>query len=180
MLTMERVAAEAQVSKPVVYSRFQNRSDLLRALLESFWEEIDEKLENRVSTDDTLDEFTAALVNTYFDVLETGGPALQQILGSGAEEPDVDAARRLRFANIERLWSVKYQRALGLSAKQSDTVAAILRSALAGAGEYWMRGNGKNRAECISMCIAVMRGAFKELQRPPKRAPRGSGVLSSQ
>jgi AcrR family transcriptional regulator len=163
-LTMERVARQANVSKPVLYSKFANRAALLRALLESFWDEMDQRLKTQLSPGDSMEQFTIALVNTYFDVLEAGGRALQQILSSGAEEPEIDIARRERFAQIERLWSMKYQRTFEISAKKANTTAAILRSALAGAGDYWMRGNGRNRKECIVVCCAIMQGAFNELQ----------------
>jgi AcrR family transcriptional regulator len=164
MVTMERVARQANVSKPVLYSKFPNRAALLRAMLESFWDEMDQRLKTQLAPDDTMEQFTTALINTYFDVLQEGGQALQQILASGADEPEIEAARRERFARIENLWSKKYQRSFDISAKRANTAAAILRSALAGAGEYWMRGNGQNRKECIAICSAVMRGAFNELQ----------------
>ena len=164
MVTMDRVAKQAQVSKPVLYARFDNRASLLRALLEDFWTEIDQRLKGQVNTDVPLEEFLSAVVNAYFDELDQGGRALQELLASGAEEPDIVAARRERFAQVEVLWSNRYQRELGISRQQADTAAAIFRSALAGAGEYWITGPGGDRKECIRVCLAVMRGGLKELQ----------------
>lgn len=166
MVTMERVARQAQVSKPVLYSHFENRAALLRALLVDFWTEIDQRLRDRVSVDTPLEQYLTTIVNSYFDVLDQGGRALQELLASGAEEPDIVAARRERFAQVEHIWSGKYQRDLGISRRRADTAAAIFRSALAGAGEYWIIGPGSSRAECIRVCLAVMRGGLKELQRP--------------
>lgn len=164
MVTMDRVARQAQVSKPVLYARFDNRASLLRALLEDFWSEIDQRLKGQVNADVPLEEFLSAVVNAYFDELDKGGRALQELLASGAEEPDIVAARRERFAEVEVLWSSRYQRELGISRQQADTAAAVFRSALAGAGEYWITRPGGNRKECIRVCLAVMRGGLKELQ----------------
>lgn len=164
MVTMDRVAKQAQVSKPVLYARFDNRASLLRALLEDFWNDIDQRLRGEVSVDVSLEEFLSAVVNAYFDVLEKGGRALQELLASGAEEPDIVAARRQRFADVEHAWSSRIQRELGITRQQADTAAAIFRSSLAGAGEYWITGENANRKECIRVCLALMRGGLKELK----------------
>lgn len=163
-VTMERVAGQAGVSKPVVYGQFGNRGALLVALLEQFWDEIDSQLASDKLASHDLETFTEALISAYFDALEQGGPALQAILSSGSEDPDVNQARLDRFERIEDIWSAKYARALGLSLETAAVAAATLRSAMAGAGAYWVERDTKAKEACVRVCRAVVQGALKELK----------------
>jgi AcrR family transcriptional regulator len=163
-VTMERVASEAGVSKPVVYGQFGNRGSLLIALLEQFWDEIDAELVPEKFDSPQLEAFTAALIDAYFDALERGGPALQALLSSGSEEPEVNAARRKRFDRIERIWSAKYIRTLGLGPDIAAVAAATLRSAIAGAGAFWMEQDEATREASVRVCMAVIQGALNELK----------------
>lgn len=163
-VTMERVASQAGVSKPVVYGQFQNRGALLVDLLEQFWDEIDTELVAEKLDSPQLEVFTAALISAYFDALERGGPALQAVLSSGSEEPEVNEARLKRFERIERIWSAKYVKALGLTPDTAAIAAATLRSAIAGAGAFWMEHDETSRESCVRVCMAVVQGALNGLK----------------
>jgi AcrR family transcriptional regulator len=163
-VTMERVASQAGVSKPVVYGQFKNRGALLVALLEQFWDDIDSQLAPDKLASPDLDVFTSALITAYFDALERGGPALQAVAASGSEEPEVNQARLERFERIEHIWSAKYTKSLGLAPETAAVAAATLRSAIAGAGAFWMEHQGATRESCVKVCTSVVRGALSELK----------------
>jgi AcrR family transcriptional regulator len=163
MVSMERVAQGAHVSKPVLYSHFANRAELLVALLEDFWASIDETLRDHTLAINDLEAFNVILVEAYFNALDRGGPAMQALLGSGSEEPEINAARRERFAQVERIWSRRYQSSLGLPEPLADIAAAVLRSAVAGAGDYWVSHSRRSRKECTLVLLAAVRGALHEV-----------------
>lgn len=171
-VTMERVAAEAGVSKPVVYAHFPNRGRLLVALLEEFWMDLDGHLLEDDNTRSSITAFARAVTNNYFDALERGGPSIQEVLSSGSEEPDVDSARRARSANIDEIWSKYYERSLSLPADIARLAAAVLRSAIVAAGAFWLAHPEADRETCVDGCVAIINGSLKELRKASATSDR--------
>jgi AcrR family transcriptional regulator len=177
-VTMERVAVLAAVSKPVLYSHFPDRGQLLTGLLERCWRQLDAAVQERLRTARTLDDSLRALVSGYFDELVRQGPVLQLMVTSGWHEPAVDAARRKRHRAAEREWSGFYQQRMGLPAGIADAAAAILRSALQGAAAYWLEDTKRDRDEAIETCLVIMRAGLGRLRREsqqPAVPPAGRG-----
>jgi len=168
-LTMERVAAAAEVSKPVLYGHFENRAALLLALLERYWRDVDEAVAARLKEGVTLDDRLSGLVRGVFDAIEKGGPVVQLLLTNDSHEPIVEEARRRRYREAERSWSRAYQTSIGLSKPEADAAAAILRSALNGATGYWLRTRSASREVCINTCLTIMRAGLDALAQSPRR-----------
>jgi AcrR family transcriptional regulator len=164
-VTMEHVAAIAEVSKPVLYSHFADRGALLTALLERCWQELDTAVHARLRTARTLDESIEALVRTYFDELGRQGPVLQMMVVSGWHEPAVEAARARRHRSAESQWSSFYQERLGLPRAVADPAAATMRSALQGAAAFRIDHPEANPAVVIETCLAIIRAGLDRLRR---------------
>src|SRR5262249_23594449 len=164
-VAMERVAAVAELSKPVLYSHFRDRGDLLIALMERCWRQLDSAVRARLKAATTVEESLTALVTGYFDELQRQGPVLQLMVTGGRHEPAVEAARRRRHRAAEREWSDFYQRRLGLPAAIADPAAAILRSAMQGAAAYWTDNPRVRREDVVETCLAVMRAGLERLRR---------------
>lgn len=165
LLTMERVAAEAGVSKPVVYAHFPNRGRLLVSMLEEFWADLDGHLLQDDGTRRSPAEFARSVTNNYFDALERGGPSIQEVLSSGSEEPEVDFARKERSASIDQIWSKYYERSLRLSPEIAGLAAFVLRNAIVSSGAFWLSNPNVGRATCVDGCVAIITGSLKEMQR---------------
>jgi AcrR family transcriptional regulator len=179
-LTMERVAAAAQVSKPVLYAHFENRAALLLALLERYWRDVDEAVAARLKESTTLDDRLTGLVEGVFDAIERGGPVVQLLLYNDSHEPLVEEARNRRYREAERTWSKAYQDRIGLSKAEADAAAAILRSALNGATAYWLRTKSASRALCMETFLTIARAGLDALahsKRGDGRARGGRGSL---
>jgi AcrR family transcriptional regulator len=164
-VTMERVAALAGLSKPVVYSHFADRGELLRSLLERCWHSVDRSVQLRLSTARTFDECLEALVAGYFDEIAAQGALVQLMIGNASQEPAVEQARRARQRAAEVEWSEFYQRRAGLPPNVADACAAILRSALQGASEYWIDRPGTPPDDAIETCLQIMRAGVARLRR---------------
>jgi AcrR family transcriptional regulator len=95
-LTMESLAVEAKISKPIVYAHFRNRSELLVALFESYWSFVDALITVRRSGTTDPEQFLTRTVEAYLDAMEQRGHALRQLLFKVLEDPVVEAARRSR------------------------------------------------------------------------------------
>jgi AcrR family transcriptional regulator len=178
-VTMERVAALAGLSKPVAYKHFSDRGDLLCALLEHCWLQLDAAVQRRLRGATTFEAHVDALVAGYFEEVVAQGRVLQVLLTEGSAEPQLEALRRQRHRSAESQWSAFYHQRGGLPEPVADTAAAILRSALEGATAYWLEHPGSDPGDCIAVCTDVMRGALERLRRqnrpagpPAAAAPR--------
>jgi AcrR family transcriptional regulator len=164
-VTMERVAALADVSKPVLYSHFADRGALLTALLERCWRQLDAAVQAKLRTARTFDESLEALVTGYFDELDRQGRVLQLMVVSGWHESAVESARRRRHQSAELQWSAFYQERMGLPRAVADPAAAIMRSALQGAAAYRIEHPESRQRVLIDTCLAVMRAGLERLRR---------------
>jgi AcrR family transcriptional regulator len=165
-VTMERVAASAGLSKPVIYSHFADRGELLQALLERCWVAVDRSVQARLQGTQTLDESLRALVIGYFDEIAAQGALVQLMIGNASQEPVVEAARQARQLAAQAEWSDFYQRRAGLDAPVADACAAIMRSALQGAAEYWIGHPDTTPDVAIDTCLQIMRAGLTVLGRP--------------
>jgi AcrR family transcriptional regulator len=165
MVTMERVAALAGLSKPVIYSHFADRGELLRSLLERCWRSVDQSVQVRLRTARTFDECLEALVAGYFDEIAAQGALVRLMIGNASQEPAVEQARRARQRAAEVEWSEFYQRRAGLPPNVADACAAILRSALQGASEYWIDRPGTSPDDAMDTCLQIMRAGVARLRR---------------
>lgn len=165
VVTMERVAALAGLSKPVIYSHFADRGDLLTSLLERCWRRVDQSVQVRLRTARTFDECLEALVGGYFDEIAAQGALVRLMIGNASQEPAVEQARRARQRAAEVEWSEFYQRRAGLPPNVADACAAILRSALQGASEYWIDRPGTSPDDAMDTCLQIMRAGVARLRR---------------
>jgi AcrR family transcriptional regulator len=173
-VTMERVAAKADISKPVLYSHFANRAALLLAMLEHLWADLDRAVGDRLRSCTSFDEQLEAFVAGYFDAIRESGPALQLLASNQSDEPLIEEARRRRQRNAEAVWSEIYQQKMGLSKPVADAAAAILRSAIEGATNYWMRSPRNSRELSSSVCLTLFRGGLEALGSQQSTAKSGT------
>jgi AcrR family transcriptional regulator len=179
-VTMERVAALAELSKPVLYSHFRDRGDLLIALMERCWRQLDSAVRVRLKAATSVEESLTALVTGYFEELQQQGPVLQLMLTSGRHEPAVEAAWRRRHRAAEREWSDFYQRRLGLPVAVADPAAAILRAAMQGAAAHWIDNPGARREDVVETCLAVMRAGLGRLRRQYQGDAAGQSAVGAR
>lgn len=66
-LNPERLAIEAKVTKPVIYSHFDNRSHLLVSLARGYWNAVDHDVPQRPDPGETFEAFVRRTVHAYFD-----------------------------------------------------------------------------------------------------------------
>jgi AcrR family transcriptional regulator len=175
-LTMERVASRADISKPVLYSHFKNRGDLLLAILTQYWEDIDSRVRARLEAAVTPLDQVDALIEGYFDAVAEAGPVLHQLLVDTSQEPEVERARRARHEAAERAWSSVYKKNWKLDAEVAEVLAALLRGALESAASYWLRSGSVSRETCVAVCSAAFRGSLAEVvgtAKPRRRTTKG-------
>jgi AcrR family transcriptional regulator len=169
--TMERVAAMAKISKPVLYSHFDHRADLLRSLLEEYYSKIDDDVASRLHEDQprSVEGYIYAVVEGVFDAMEAGGVAMQILWSENSQEPLVEEARRQRSRTTEASWSEMYQRRYGLSPATADVAAALVRATVAEVTAYWLRTPDVTREECALICTRFAQAGLRALSVDQKR-----------
>lgn len=129
---MERLALVANISKPVVYSHFRNRSDMIIALLKEYWAYVDQRRDAEPS--DYTAHGTRRWVSVYLDVILERGAAYRQLLHKVLEDPNVEAARSARDAQVIARITRTIQATYDIEPAQARAAASMLRSALEACG----------------------------------------------
>ena len=119
---MDTLASAAGVTRPVVYSHFDNRDALIIALLE--------RHERRLRTEDvptdTLDDFPTIIRNAtaaYLHTSVTHGQAMRALVTGANLSPLVEETRRRIWDTGVKKWTAVYKRFFRLDAKDSRALA---------------------------------------------------------
>jgi len=158
-LTMERLADRAGVSKPVVYYHFDNRSDVLRALLETYWDEVDREHDARTASATDFATYLRAATAAYFDTIARHGPAMRALLDEPLGDDHVEALRTKRHDGIRAAWSAALRRRSGISRARADAAAAIALAALQAACRHWFTTGAARSAVEETYVEIVLAGA---------------------
>lgn len=153
-LTMERLAEAAKISKPVVYSHFENRSDLLAALLQNYWDETDRSVPNAPHEGQAYEEHLRETVRGHFDVVLNGTGAIRHILHTVIEDPIIEQLRLSREQDLIRRWTKKTLEYFPMSAEQAEHLAILYRGALEAATSYVSR-HPRKRSEVEDTCVKM-------------------------
>ncbi len=172
-LTMERLAAQAEISKPVVYSHFENRGQLLLALLEDYWGHLDEAVAGARVGVTTWEDELCSTTRAYFDAIAERGPVMRTVLSEMTTEPVVEQARRRREQVVEQEWAQSVERTFGVRPPVAAAAAAILRRALEGASQYWLASNADSELvqEVFVTIMSASLPALANVQSRGRRRP---------
>lgn len=121
-LRMDTLATAAGVTRPVVYSHFDNRDALIIALLE--------RHETRLTLDDDgsgeLEEFEPMIRRatvSYLQLSMKHGPAMRALIAGVNLSPRIEETRRCIWDKGVDKWAAKYRRFFHLSMKDSRALA---------------------------------------------------------
>ncbi|HEX8661054.1 MAG TPA: TetR/AcrR family transcriptional regulator [Brevundimonas sp.] len=135
-LTLARLAAEAGVAKPVVYSHFPHRNDLLLALYQEFDEDQSLRLEAALrEAEVTLPARAEALSRCYVDCFVSQTRRIPGVSAALDAAPDLSRHK----AYCERRYGERFRAALAPFASHGTVSRATLRGIL-GAADGLSRG----------------------------------------
>lgn len=177
-LTMERMAERAQVSKPVIYTHFENRAAVMLDLLHAYWTDLDQAIATRSEGAADLTGHVRAIVEGSFDASEQWGHVLLPLISGASVEQPVEAARQQHHEQTEKRWSELFTDIPSVPAPTAALLAAVLRAAVAGAATHWARHPELPREQAVDACCSLFADGLTSLEQAPKDRSRKAKVTA--
>jgi AcrR family transcriptional regulator len=136
-VTMESVAATAGVSKGLGYAYFDDRSDLLMAVLNRETHAMERRIALAVADAGTFEDKIRAGTKAWFDTVSERGTLFSTLMSTkirGTREKD----RKASVRRWESFYADLAERELGVPKRQADIASAILISGLSGVVRRWV------------------------------------------
>ncbi|GLY54655.1 TetR/AcrR family transcriptional regulator [Lentzea sp. NBRC 102530] len=166
---MEDVAAEAGVSKPVLYRHFTDKSDLYLAVGQKATEVLMERMGPALAAEGSIRDRITGIVDAYLSVIEEN-PNLYRFVvkGSFADRPvekDVVAEdKNLIAATLARILG-DYLRAFDMDSGGAEPWAHALVGMVQNAGDWWLERQTMSRANLSDYLATIIWHALDGLLR---------------
>ena len=161
--SMEQLAAQGGVTKPILYRHFGDREGLGRAIGEHYAAVLMGRLAVPLESDAPRDLLWRT-VDAYLEFLEDE-PQLYAFLTSGTIRPDVDDAGAIVEA-VARAVAVRIGdqlRALGLDAGGAEPYAFGVVGMVHQAGDWWIRHRTMSRQALATYLTGLLWSGFQGL-----------------
>lgn len=155
-VTMEGVAAAAGVSKGLGYAYFEDRGDLLLALLNRELAALEQRSTEAMAAATSFEGRVRAAVTAWFDVVEERGILLGALLQAN-QISRVDRRRSRYYRSLEEAWGQMAADELGVDRDRAVAAAAVVLAGLSGILERRAHGDPRALLEETYVTL-VMRG----------------------
>lgn len=172
-LTMERLALEAGVSKPLVYRHFPTREILLLAVLENEWSHIDRRTEQLGDGRGSLSSRVRAVIASTLDYVAERGAVLLILMDEALAMPEGAARVGQRRQSQIHAWARFAARILGVPVDLAVTGTELLAPLLTSAARLFM--NGVDRALIEELYVAAVMGATRDMTEVARRYTSSGG-----
>jgi AcrR family transcriptional regulator len=171
-LELTRLAAEAGVSRPIVYRFFESRHALIVGLLEDLASELDARFARLTARPFPvrIEDATRLFVDAACDAIEAKGVGPWELLGSRGPDP---AIARLAGRIHKRLlapWYARVAAATGVGAREAETLSSMLVAAARAVLQEWYTG-GITREEAVRDATRGVSGLLAAFAAGASSAP---------
>ena len=140
---MTAIAAQAGITKPILYRVFGDKGGLYRALAERHTTDLLERLRAALLAPGDLPQRAARTVRTYLALVEAAPSTYRFLMtGEAAAEPGVQGQLAAFLRRLGDLLAAGIRVELGLAADDPDPVAAVWAHGIVGmvqaAGDWWL------------------------------------------
>jgi AcrR family transcriptional regulator len=172
-LELTRLAAEAGVSRPIVYRFFPSRQALILAVLEDLEQDLTRRLaevaQRRLPAD--MQDAARLFIEASCDAIEDKGVGPWELLASKGPDPVVARLARKIHTRLLAPWHTHVADALGLVPRDAETVSRMLVAAARAALEEWYAGD-RTRQDAIAnatRAVGALLGAFAGTRSKTRR-----------
>jgi AcrR family transcriptional regulator len=176
-LELTRLAAEAGVSRPIVYRFFPSRQALIIGVLEDLESELAVRFAAVAARPFPADigDATRLFIDAVCDAIEAKGVGPWELLGSKGPDPVVARLARRIHERLLRPWIQNVAVALGVDIREAETVSRMLVAAARSVLEQWYTG-AITREEAVrdaTRGVSGLLAAFSRTERGRATSIRG-------
>ncbi len=172
-LELTRLAAEAGVSRPIVYRFFPGRQALIMGVLEDLEAELAARFAAVAERPFPEDMESAArlFIDAVCETIEAKGVGPWELLGSKGPDPVVARLARTIHERLLAPWVHNVAGALGVREREAETVSRMLVAAARAVLEQWYTG-AISREEAVRDATRGVGGLLAAFSSKPRRARR--------
>lgn len=136
-VSMEAVAEQAGVSRPLVYKHFANRTELLEALYQREAQMLHAEMASEVQAATTVDAMFRALIHGALRAQAERGATFAALRAAGARVPARRAEQRRRDRGTLRWFTARVVEELGLPRDRAAVAVPVLLGAIGAVLAQW-------------------------------------------
>jgi AcrR family transcriptional regulator len=164
---MEQIAAEAGITKPILYRHFGDKGGLYEALVRRYVDRLMADLEVALASENRPRHRIALTIDAYLKLVERETMAYRFLMHRAVmEQPQAQATvagftRRVaeRIAEVLRSEFSRF----GVDARAVDAYAHGLVGMVHQAGDWWLGQSGLSRAEMVDRLVQWVWRGFRGL-----------------
>lgn len=155
-MSMERLAAEAGVSKALPYKHFDNSEGVLAELYRRETAALGRSVWRALSEAEPGDDLIRLSIRVYFDEVSQRGPVLAALSGPGSTVASVADPGQAGVTFEVEVFSTFH----GLPRQRAKQVAGMIQGAVVGATGTWLAGHG-SRQQLEDDLVAMIRSLVR-------------------
>jgi AcrR family transcriptional regulator len=172
-LELTRLAAEAGVSRPIVYRFFPNRQALIIGVLEDLESDLARRFDQIAERPfpPSIEDATRLFIEAVCDAIEAKGVGPWELLASKGPDPAIGRLARRIHARLLAPWREHVATALGVDTRDAETVSRMLGAAGRAALEEWYTG-ARTREEAVrhaTLGVSALLAAFAQARNESKK-----------
>jgi len=164
-VTMDALAAEAGVSKPLVYMHFSNTPEVLLALMRQEHERLDAEVLTGLASATTFDERLAALTRPYFRLLAERGSLFHELVIRQSNHEVLERWQAERRTTVVEFIAEVIRGEFDISAPRATLAAAALLGAFESLARRWADTAEIGQPEAEQVFRRLVHGGLEELSR---------------
>jgi AcrR family transcriptional regulator len=168
-VSMDDIAAEAGITKPILYRHFGDKEGLYEALTHRYVDEFAGALRPAVRADKPRERLAAA-IDAYLAYVEREPEHYRFLLHAGEQPrtaPILAEFRRRHIADCA-FTSEDNLRAAGLDPRFAETWAACVTGMVRAAGASWLETHSLSRALLVQYLTTILWDGYAALRRTAK------------
>jgi AcrR family transcriptional regulator len=168
--SMNLIAAEAGITKPILYRHFGDKGGLFRALAARYVDDLLARLRSALTTRGGLPARTRATIDAYLSVVGEQPQVYRFLMERAAvEEPGVrgEVQGFVRRFGDELAAGIQAEPALAhIDAQRARVWAQAIAGMVQATGDWWLDHPEVDRADVVDELTALLFGAFAGAQSP--------------
>src|SRR5947209_7949301 len=172
-LTMEAVAVEAGVSRPLVYKHFANKSELLAAVYRREAAAFDAEIVAAVEEATCLEDMLRAMLRTIFRGAGSRGGTFTILQRAAGRDTTTRTEQRARDRRSVRFFAGVAAKEFGIGIREARAAMSVLLSGIDAVVAQWRAHKGAAQEQYLEdMYVALVLGALANVT-DSLRAPAG-------